>query len=131
MIDAGQFAAVGVTMYFAHHLADHWVQTDGQAQHKQGSAGACLAHVATYVVTQQAFLFMLALVTDVRPDWGWAWLSWGLTAVTHYFADRRTPLRALAGMLGKGAYWDRGGAYHLDQAWHIGWLLPAAILYLL
>ncbi|MEU8511618.1 hypothetical protein AB0C76_08535 [Kitasatospora sp. NPDC048722] len=46
-----------------------------------------------------------------------------LSAVTHYIADRREPLRRLADATGKGRFVrlaDHGmnGAYALDQAWH-------------
>jgi hypothetical protein len=69
-----------------------------------------------------------------------------VSAISHYVADRRTPLRRLAGLLdrptGKPAFWSLGlprpgrddnptlgtGAYALDQSWHVGWLLVATMI---
>jgi hypothetical protein len=62
--------------------------------------------------------------------------------LTHYWADRRTTLAALATRVGKGEFYALGaprpgrednptigtGAYALDQAWHWVWLLVAALL---
>lgn len=87
------FAGAAVALYAAHHVGDYWVQTDHQARHK-GDAGTdgrlqCLAHVVTYLLTQQAFLIMLAAVTDWRPD---AWqlaAAMVISGATHYMADRR------------------------------------------
>lgn len=131
MIDSGEIGAMFAAVYAAHHVADHWVQTDDQAQRKRESGLACALHVCTYLLTQLAFVALLVLATGIEISYWGATLSLGLTAVTHYVADRRTPLRALAAQLGKAEYWDRGGAYHLDQAWHIGLLFPAALLWII
>jgi hypothetical protein len=53
--------------------------------------------------------------------------------VTHYFADRRAPLRRLAGEVGAGGFWRTGeglatGAALLDQAWHWWWLFVSALI---
>jgi hypothetical protein len=90
---AGATALWGLALYAGHHVGDYWVQTDHQAQHKgnEGHEGirACVAHVATYTLTQAVCLGMAAAATGAR--WNlWAFLA-GLTvsAVTHYLADRR------------------------------------------
>jgi hypothetical protein len=31
-------------------------------------------------------------------------------------------------VFGKSGYWERGGAYQLDQAYHYGWLWVAALI---
>lgn len=50
-----------------------------------------------------------------------------ISAVTHYAADRREPLKRLAQATGKGNFWDPapplGGAYALDQALNVTPLL--------
>lgn len=57
-----------------------------------------------------------------------------MSAISHYWADRRTTLRALVvlvdghGQPGKAEYYDHGGAAPLDQSWHIGWLFVAALV---
>jgi hypothetical protein len=57
-----------------------------------------------------------------------------VSAVSHYFADRRRPLQRVAGLIpGKLGFWRAGdglasGAAHLDQAWHWGWLFAAALI---
>ncbi|MBO4159305.1 helix-turn-helix domain-containing protein [Micromonospora antibiotica] len=130
---AAVFAAVFAALYAAHQVADHWVQTQHQADCKgePGWAGrlACAAHVATYTLTAAVALTTLALATGLRLD-GWG-VAVGLTvsAVSHYIADRRTPLRRLAVALGKDPHWltRGGGMYALDQSWHIGFLFIAAL----
>ncbi|MFF0720447.1 DUF3307 domain-containing protein [Micromonospora sp. NPDC003816] len=127
------FAAVFAALYAAHQVADHWVQTQRQADCKSepGWPGrlACTAHVATYFLTAVIALATLILATGLRLDpWG---VGVGLTvsAVSHYIADRRTPLRRLAELLGKDPHWltRGGGMYALDQSWHTGFLFIAAL----
>ncbi len=130
----GTFAAVFAALFVAHQVADHWVQTQHQADHK-GRPGwpgriACAGHVITYTATAFGFLAALALATgiDLRPGPVAAGLT--VSAVTHYIADRRTPLRRMANAIGKNAGWldHGGGMYALDQSWHYGWLFVAALV---
>lgn len=140
--------AVFAALFAAHMVADHWVQTSAQARDKglPGVAGrrACAAHVATYTATQALALLALELATDVRLHAGWTIAGLGVSAATHYVADRRTPLRRLAELLdrttGKATFWHLGtpvagqapclgtGAYALDQSWHIGWIFVSALV---
>lgn len=130
-------AAVFISLYAAHMVADHWVQTQHQASRKglPGWAGrvACAAHVATYTLTAVVALVLLAGVTGWRPHI--LPLAAGLlvSAASHYVADRRTPLRRLADWLGKDPGWldNGGGLYALDQSWHVGWLFTAALIVVL
>jgi hypothetical protein len=132
--DPGTLAAVFAALYAAHQVADHWVQTQHQADHK-GDPGwrgrlACVAHVATYTVTQCLTLAAVGAVTGAAGHPVTATLGIAVSAVTHYIADRRTPLRRMADALRKSPAWlERGGGlYALDQAWHVGWLFVAALL---
>jgi hypothetical protein len=127
-------AAVFAMLYAAHQVADHWVQTQHQASTK-GHAGwrgriACAAHIATYTATAVVALLALVWRTDIVLSL-WPTVA-GLTvsAVTHYIADRRTPLRWLADKTGKDPGWlERGGGlYALDQSWHVGWLAVAGLV---
>ncbi|GGQ77621.1 hypothetical protein GCM10010166_54470 [Couchioplanes caeruleus subsp. azureus] len=140
------FAAVFVALFVAHQVADHWIQTDHQALHKgnPGHAGrlACAAHVATYTVTAVIALHTVRFVLDLplHP----AQVAAGLTvsAVTHYFADRRAPLAALARLARLDAFYALGhprasrddkpcigtGAYALDQSFHYLFLFVAALI---
>ncbi|MEH1125036.1 transcriptional regulator [Micromonospora sp. CPCC 206061] len=121
----GMFGAVFAALYAAHQVADHWVQTQWQADTK-GQPGwlgrlACAAHVATYTLT--------------------AAIGMTVSAVSHYIADRRTPLARIAAALGSARFHAFGaprpgrddnptlgtGAYALDQAWHVGFLFVAAL----
>ena len=114
-----------------HWVGDHWAQTDQQATGKgaHGWAGrkACAGHVATLTLCQMA---ALALVATVEGGFGALPLALGLAVNTasHYWIDRRHTLQDLAVVLGKAGYYDRGGAPHLDQAAHMAFLLPAALI---
>ncbi|GIG11649.1 DUF3307 domain-containing protein [Catellatospora coxensis] len=146
MDTTASFAAAFAGLYAAHQVADHWVQTQHQADHK-GRPGwpgriACLAHVTTYTATGLLALVVVAVVTGLhlRP----VPLAVGLavSAVSHYIADRRTPLKRIADLLGSGRFHALGaprpghddnpslgtGAYALDQSWHIGFLFAAALI---
>lgn len=121
----------------AASVADHWVQTDCQACDKglPGWKGrlACGRHVASYVATQGLAVAALFWVAGGRQHWLGLVLGLLLSAVTHYIADRRTPLQKLAELAGKGPFYKRGevlgsGAYALDQSWHHGWEAIAAVL---
>lgn len=131
------FAVVFGAYLAGHQVGDYWVQTGAQAARKgrPGWAGrrACAAHVATYTLTLAAFLALAETVLGFTVSTWHEAAGLAVSAVTHYFADRRAPLRALARALGKEAFWDSGqglasGAAHLDQAWHWGWLFVAALV---
>lgn len=134
---SGHIALAYVGMRSAAHFADHWVQTDCQATNKglKGWIGrlACGRHVSTYVATQGVATAALFAVAGGHQHW-WG-LLWGLllSAVTHYWADRRSPLQKLAEKVGKGGFYKRGevlgsGAYALDQSWHHLWETVAAVI---
>ncbi|MFF5111585.1 DUF3307 domain-containing protein [Streptosporangium sp. NPDC000509] len=139
-------AAVFVALYAAHSVGDHWVQTHHQACAKGAPtvAGrlACLRHVATLTLTKAAALAALALVADLTLHPITLLTGLIVDALSHYWADRRVTLAALAERLGKGDFYHLGaprpdtadaphlgtGAYALDQSWHIGFLFIAALI---
>jgi hypothetical protein len=66
-------------------------------------------------------------------DVNWAYAGLALSAVTHYFSDRRQPLAWVAAKLGKRGFYEAGsglatGAALLDQAWHWAWLFASALV---
>ncbi|AXK90066.1 Protein of unknown function [Nocardia farcinica] len=137
MTGAAVFAAVLGTYLVAHQVGDYWVQTDHQAQTKgrPGWSGrwACTKHVATYTLTLALCLATVDrwLGMPVQPAWAAAGLT--VSAVTHYWADRRATLAWLADLLGSGGFYRAGtglatGAAHLDQSWHWLWLGIAALI---
>jgi hypothetical protein len=137
MTAAITFAVMLGVYLTGHTVADYWVQSSAQAMRKglPGWAGrrACIGHVTTYTVTLAGLLALTAwrLALPVSPAWAAAGLF--VSAVTHYFADRRTPLRRVADLTGKGEFWRSGeglasGAAHLDQSWHWLWLFAAALI---
>lgn len=141
--------AVFAALLAAHQVGDHWVQTHRQACTKglPGWPGrrACAAHVVTYTATAVLALAAVAASTGWRPDPALATVGLAVSAVTHYIADRRTPLVRMAAALdrftGKSTFLALGaprpgrddnptlgtGAFALDQSWHIGWLFIAAL----
>jgi hypothetical protein len=137
-VSAGTFAAVFAALLAGHQVGDYWVQTSAQAAAK-GQPGwpgriACAAHVSTYTLTLAATLALARWWLSLPPPGaGWLAAGLGVSAVTHYFADRRSPLRRLADLTGKGEFYRAGdglatGAALLDQAWHGGWLFVAALI---
>lgn len=128
-----RFAAIFVMFYVAHLIADYWVQTDWQARTKArpGMVGrvACALHVATYTVTLAIVAEGVSYYLDVDLSSGRLAVALALSAITHYFADRRTPLRRLAVVCRhSGGRLDSGGLAPVDQAWHVGWLGVGAII---
>lgn len=131
------FAAVAVTIYAAHQAGDYWVQTSGQAAEKglPGWPGrlACAMHVVSYTATLLAFLLIEQAWTGMSLSDGWLTGGLALSAVTHYFSDRRKPLAWLCAKLGKTTFYEAGsglatGAALLDQAWHWAWLFASALV---
>lgn len=141
MGDPAVFAAVFVALYAAHEVGDHWVQSHRQACGK-GAADRrgrllCAQHVASLTATKALAVGAVVLVTGITLS-PWAAAAGLLVdAASHYWADRRTTLQALAARLGKADFARLGdgaaaptgtGAYALDQSWHIGWLFAAALI---
>lgn len=145
-MSAAVFAAIFAGLYAAHSFGDHWVQTHGQACGKGAPtrAGrlACARHVATLTLTKAVALGLVMLVTGFRLDGPWLAAGLLVDAASHYWADRRFTLAALAERLGKGDFYRMGsprpgtadaphlgtGAYALDQSWHVLWLFLAALV---
>jgi hypothetical protein len=131
------FAVVYAALHAAHQVGDHWVQLHGQAVNKgrPGWTGRfhCAAHVASYLVTCFLFIAVAALVLGldldlVGPGMG---LGMAVNGLTHYIADRRTPLMWMARRTGHGEFIDTCGpeaAYKLDQSWHTAWLFASALI---
>lgn len=133
-----RMAATYALLRGAADVADHWVQTDDQAVSKglQGDKAArgraaCARHVASYVAVQGAALVAGNRVLRLGMSGRRIAVALAISGATHYVADRREPLRRLAEKTGKGAFFEMapplGGAYALDQAWHHGAELVAAI----
>lgn len=131
------FAAVAVIIYAAHQAGDYWVQSSSQAMSKglPGWPGrrACAAHVATYTLTLAVFLGFAGWWLRMPLSLPWTAAGLGVSAVTHYFSDRRKPLERVATLTGKSGFYGAGeglatGAALLDQAWHWCWLLVSALV---
>ena len=125
------FATAFVALFVAHQIADHWVQTDKQACGK-GAPGwrgryQCAMHVGTYSLTAAIVLAVTEWSLGLHLDGPRVLLALTVSAVSHYIADRRTPLRWLADRIKLG-FWDNGGAYQLDQSYHYAWLWVAALI---
>lgn len=152
------FLAVLSSMLVAHAVGDHWVQTQVQDRDK-GLHGdqmwkgrlACLRHVASYTVCTSLVVAMMWAILGLRISLFSFVLGQLISAVTHYWADRRVPLQRLAelvdrlqGLKGEavGAFFRLGapragkddnlvlgtGRYALDQAWHYLWIFIASVV---
>lgn len=111
------FAVVLPALLVAHGVADHLVQTHHQATYKgqPGWAGrlACARHVATYTATTAAAVALLWWLFDLPISSLGFLAGQAISAVTHYVADRRTPLERLASWgpfarMGKGEFYRLG-----------------------
>jgi uncharacterized membrane protein YwzB len=131
---AGQFAAIAITLYAVHLVADYWAQgtriSAGKLRPGLDGHSWCLLHVLIHATGTIGALWAL-------QAWRITWITDGprgylgvaLIAVTHYIADRRTLLRRIAIATDHTPEWlDRGGLAQLDQAWHIAWLVAASLL---
>ena len=107
----GVAALAWVALWTSHQLADHWVQTGFQAVEKDKSGWpgrlACAGHVAGHMVTSVACLLMLRIV-GLTIHAGAITVGLAVIAISHYWADRRTTLRALADRMGKGDFYRLG-----------------------
>src|SRR5690606_24071485 len=109
---AATFAALFAALFVAHQVADHWVQTSHQAAHK-GKPGwkgrlACAAHVASYTLCTTLAVLGVWLALDLPVTLGGVLLGQAVSAVTHYWADRRTTLATLAERLRLGGFYGLG-----------------------
>ena len=144
-------------------VGDHWIQTDHCARlkglstvqaeaaglHRRTGRLACATHVASYTLTAAIALVLLAWRTglDLAPVRLAAGLA--VSAISHYWADRRSTLRHLCARLdqvfptyGKARFFDLGaprpghddnpsmgtGSNALDQSFHILFLFIAALV---
>lgn len=131
------FIGAVVTMMLAHPVADYFVQTDHQAQHK-GLTGHrsvegrvhCAAHAFTYTLTQNAILCTVFALADFDGRYAVVVLALVLNGVTHYVIDRRWPLEAFARATAHGGWIDRDpeAMPKLDQAAHLALFLPVGLL---
>lgn len=146
MSQIAMFAGAFGALYAAHMFGDHWVQTHKQACGKGARTPMgqtlCLQHVISLTITKAGFVLLLELVTDVRFGILPFLIGIAVDAISHYWADRRYTLEALAGRLGKLDFYRLGsprpdrddnpsigtGAYALDQSWHVLWLFIAALI---
>lgn len=140
------FAVVLPALLVAHTVADHWVQTGHQAavkgQRDWSGRWACVAHVASYTMVTAGVVALVWTLLGLAVTAGGFVVGQVVSAVTHYWADRRFTLAWLAARTGRSGFYVLGaprpdrddnptigtGAYVLDQAWHWWWLLVAALL---
>jgi hypothetical protein len=146
MTGATIFAVMAAALYAAHHVGDYWVQTHHQAMTKAARSRAgqlsCAAHVVTYTATTALFCGVVWAVFALPVTWYGFAAGQLVSALTHYWADRRVYLLGLASRLGKGDFARLGtprpdrddnptlgtGTIALDQSWHMLWLFAAAIV---
>jgi DNA-binding transcriptional LysR family regulator len=140
------FNAGFAALYTAHHVADHWMQTQHQAlnKHLKNWTGrrACAGHVATYTVTAAAILLLVTNTLGITLVPARLASALAVSAAVHYWIDRRFTLERLATAVGKRDFYYLGaprqghddnpslgtGSYALDQSAHILTLLIAALI---
>ncbi|GAA0998326.1 DUF3307 domain-containing protein [Nocardiopsis tropica] len=122
------FATVLAAMTAAHHVGDYLTQTDHQAQNKADSWAANQAHVASYHLAQLAAVGIASRALGLRLSPGR--LAAGVTVswVSHSIIDRRWPVRWWMTRTRASAFYEAGGAPHVDQAMHHTALFLAALI---
>ena len=92
-------------MRTADHVADHWLQTGHQAAHKAdtGVAGhrAMAGHIASYAGAQALAVVAADRLLGMGLKPGRIAAAVAVSAATHWFIDRRWPVRKLAEATGK------------------------------
>ena len=106
-------ALVFGALLVAHHLGDHWFQSEFSAIHKgdhdRRGQLACAWHVTTYTATTTAVvLAVLILPLGATATWHGVVAGQMFSAATHYAIDRRWTLAWLADRVGKRAFHDLG-----------------------
>ena len=135
-----------------HPVADHYVQTSGQAARKGDHPGhpdpahrdnergrrACTGHCVSYAATIAVAQLATNAAAGVRTHpIAWA-LGHALGGGLHYVMDRSRDTGRLIDLFdrfvfhplghpGNRGYWDHGGQPALDQAWHKTCLVTWAV----
>lgn len=117
-------------------VGDHLFQTSHQALHKadEGLPGhrAVAGHVASYAGTQALSLAAANRLLDLGLKPSRIAAAVAFSAATHWFIDRRWPVRRLADAMGKGEFYELGGplggAYVMDQSIHHAFEAVAAVI---
>lgn len=155
---ASTFAAAYALLRAAADHADHWGQSDFDAQAKaatdaapvtyehgdgrvtvvgtDGGRRACLRHVVQYTATQGLVLVAGTRALGIRLHPAAVAAALAVSGATHFAADRRVPrglLQRLAEAAGKENFFNladfgMNGRYCLDQSWHHSWETLAALL---
>lgn len=146
MAEAVSFACTLLSLLVAHMIADHWVQTSHQSAHKGtrdwSGRWNCAKHVTSYTLVTAAFVALVWALLDLPISPAGFILGQIVSAITHYWADRRFTLAWLAKLADKGEFYALGvpraghddnpslgtGSYVLDQSWHWLWLFVAALI---
>lgn len=123
MTAAAVFAAVFATLFVAHSVGDHWVQTSKQAARKgennrtPGQSSwtgriACTKHVAGLTITKGIALAVVVMALDIPVTATGVVVGLGIDAVTHWWADRRSTLAWLAKAIGLTDFFTLGTPAH-------------------
>jgi hypothetical protein len=132
MTDPLRFAALLPTLWAAHNVGDHLVQTDHQAVRKAQSWRAMAGHIAGYQATQALAVCAVLAATGMRCNRRAVLAGMAFSGATHAFIDRRWPVRWLLQRAGASGFAEMStpvnGPYQADQALHHGCLLIAALL---
>ncbi|WP_261560376.1 DUF3307 domain-containing protein [Frankia tisae] len=138
MTRAATFAALLVTLFAAHQLADHVLgQTDTQARLKTtpGPAGwaALGRHLAAYHAVVVVMVAVAVVGLDLRLSASGASAGLLISVLTHALWDRRTAVRWLLTRTGGGNFAKlarngMNGMYLADQSLHAASLWLAALV---
>lgn len=131
-VDPLAFAVILPTLWAAHNVGDHVVQTDHQAMNKAISWGAMAGHVGGYQVIQALAVESVLTLTGLRGSVWRRVAGMVVSAGTHAFLDRRWPVKKILEKTGSPGFAQQRtpvfGMYQADQALHHGCLLISALI---
>lgn len=103
-IDPLTYAVLLPTLYAAHTVADHVVQTDQQAATKATSWRGMAGHVGGYQLTQGIAVGAVLAASGLRPTWRGLLAGTLVSAASHAFLDRRWPVIELLKRTGSSRF---------------------------
>lgn len=129
------FGAVLGTLWVAHQVADHVIQTDQMSYRKMGAAlgdwTLAILHAASHIALSVPMLALIDHLQGTPTNWAGTAVGMALIGLSHLYIDRRHPVQWVMKHTGSSDF-AKGegpvyGPYHVDQTLHIAMLWIGAL----